>query len=149
LKIYIEYSNILAKIFITVFLCLRSSTDLLYLKPTLKDWLYQSPDCNSIRKLLERDISRTLDSIKKIGYSTVELAGTIGLEPDTLARMFKLKGLSVTSIHFMLADFEDSLPKVNRYTSLFGAKNVVLAWINPSEFNSIEKYRKLADKLNK
>lgn len=101
----------------------------------------------TLRNQLEQNCEATLDSIKKIGYNSVELAGTCGLPPDSLAAVLESKKLKVLSMHLQLADF-DSLPAVIRNAKLFGAEHVALAWINPAKFSTPADYRNLARNLN-
>lgn len=119
--------------------------------------LVQTPACRekltpgiqlyTLRNQLEQNCEATLDSIKKIGYNSVELAGTCGLPPDSLAQLLKSKELKVLSMHLQLADL-DSLPAVIGNARLFGATHVALAWINPAQFTTLDQYRKLARDLN-
>jgi sugar phosphate isomerase/epimerase len=89
----------------------------------------------SLRDQFKQDVPGTLDKVKAFGFTTVETAGTYGLEPEKFVAMLKERGLTAVSGHFGYEAMEKDLPAVIKEAKALGVKYAACAWI-PHEVGS-------------
>jgi sugar phosphate isomerase/epimerase len=83
----------------------------------------------SLRDQFAKDVPRTLDTVKKMGFTDVELAGTYGLSPEQFQMQLDAHGLQAISAHFPYERFRTNLDGIIREARVFGLKYVGCAWI--------------------
>jgi len=83
----------------------------------------------SLRDQFAKDVPGTLDTVKKLGFTDVELAGTYGLTPEQFRAQLDAHGLRAVSGHFPYDGFRTNLDGIIREAKVFGLKYVGCAWI--------------------
>ena len=83
----------------------------------------------SLRDQFAKDVPGTLDTVKKLGFTDVELAGTYGLTPEQVRAQLDAHGLRAVSGHFPYDGFRTNLDGIIREAKVFGLKYVGCAWI--------------------
>jgi sugar phosphate isomerase/epimerase len=89
----------------------------------------------SLRDQFKSDVPGTLDKVKAFGFTTVETAGTYGIEPAKFVAMLKERGLSPVSGHFGYEAMSKDISAVIKEAKTLGVKYAVVAWI-PHEIGS-------------
>ncbi len=85
--------------------------------------------------------------VAQMGYAGVETAGFPGTTPQAAAKLFAELGLAVTSAHSALP-LGDKKNEVLDTMAAIGCKRIVLAWLPPAQFESLEGIYQAADMLN-
>ncbi|RYY50589.1 MAG: sugar phosphate isomerase/epimerase [Chitinophagaceae bacterium] len=120
----------------------------------------------TVRRQLEQDPATTLDRVAQIGYREVELAtytGTqlfYGMKPADFAALLWRSGLKAVSSHYRLG--AESIPAQQQQGTLLhgwdravddaaalGLRYLVCAWLSPEERSSLDRYKALAETLNR
>jgi sugar phosphate isomerase/epimerase len=83
----------------------------------------------SLRDQFAKDVPGTLDTVKKMGFTDVELAGTYHLTPEQFRAQLDARGLRAVSGHFPYEDFRTNLDSILRQVKVFGMKYAGCAWI--------------------
>lgn len=87
----------------------------------------------SLRDQFAKDVPGTLDLVKKLGFTDVELAGTYNLSPEQFKAQLDAHGLRAVSGHFPYERFRDDLDGIIREATLFGIRYIGCAWIPHSD----------------
>ncbi|MEY2466266.1 MAG: hypothetical protein QOD03_787 [Verrucomicrobiota bacterium] len=83
----------------------------------------------SLRDAFAKDVPGTLDKVKAMGFTNVELAGTYGLTAKQFKAELDARGLKAVSAHFPFDSFRTNLDGVVSDAKIFGLKYVGCAWI--------------------
>lgn len=78
----------------------------------------------------EKGVPATLDLVKSFGFTTVELAGTYGLDPAEFLAMLEARGLHAVSGHFPYARWKTDPDGVVREAKELGLRYAGCAWAN-------------------
>lgn len=83
----------------------------------------------SLRAQFAKDVSGTLDKVKALGFTNVELAGTYGLTAEQFKALLDARGLKAVSAHFPFDQFRTNLDGIIHDAKIFGLQYVGCAWI--------------------
>ncbi|MEJ2594989.1 MAG: sugar phosphate isomerase/epimerase [bacterium] len=105
----------------------------------------------TLRDMLAEDFEGTLDTISRIGYTTVESFGYMegkffGNYPGEFKNILHDYGLKHVSTHIKLS-LKDA-PEIIDDTLESGAQYLILPWLPEEDRQSLDDYKKLADELN-
>jgi sugar phosphate isomerase/epimerase len=101
----------------------------------------------SIRETLAKGFEAGVRKVAEMGYAGVETAGFPGTTPEAAARLFRELGLGVSSAHSALP-LGDKKNEVLDAMAAIGCKRIVLAWLPPEQFTSLEAVYRATDMLN-
>ena len=101
----------------------------------------------TVREEAARDFVGTLEQVAAIGYTAVELAGSVPLSPHEYRAKLDALGLAVAGSHIALARMETELPAVIRECQILGCPTLVCPFL-PPERRSEAAYRHVAASLN-
>ncbi len=101
----------------------------------------------SIREPLAHGFEAGIRRVAAMGYAGVETAGFAGTTPAAAARLFHELGLTVCSAHSALP-VGDKQNEVLDAMAAIGCKRIVLAWLPPEQFASLDAIHRAADMLN-
>jgi sugar phosphate isomerase/epimerase len=103
----------------------------------------------SLRDQFAKDVPGTLDKVRDMGFTNVELAGTYGLSPEEFKAELDKRGLVAVSAHFPYKRFRDDLDGVAREAKIFGLKYAGTAWIDHKDPFDEKTCREAIDVFNK
>jgi sugar phosphate isomerase/epimerase len=83
----------------------------------------------SLRTQFATNVPGTLDLVKRLGFTDVELAGTYKLTPEQFRTELDLRGLKAVSAHFPFDRFRTNVDGIIREAKILGLKYVGCAWI--------------------
>lgn len=101
----------------------------------------------SIRETLAGGYEAGVRRVAAMGYAGMETAGFPGTTPEAAARLFRELGLAVPSAHSALPLGEKKNEVLDTMAAI-GCKRIVLAWLGPEQFTSLEGVYRAADMLN-
>ena len=81
---------------------------------------------NSVRDFAMHDMLGTLKSIKEIGYDSVELASTYGVEAARLKEMLDTVGLKAISAHLPFSSFQENVKTTIAGCQAMGIKHLCI-----------------------
>jgi sugar phosphate isomerase/epimerase len=120
----------------------------------------------TVRDAMQKDPAATLAKVAQIGYTSVEGAtytGTqnfYGMAPAAFAKLLKQNGLIIPSSHYRLGE-EKTNGEISKGTILHdwdkavddasaaGIKYMVCAYLSDAERGGIDRYKTIAEQLNK
>jgi sugar phosphate isomerase/epimerase len=103
----------------------------------------------SLRDQFAKDVPGTLDKVREMGFTSVELAGTYNLTPEEFKAELDKRGLVAVSAHFPYKRLRDDLDGVIREAKLFGLKYAGTAWIDHKDPFDEKQCRDAVDVFNK
>lgn len=84
----------------------------------------------SLRGEVEREgLAAVLGTIRRAGFSGVELAGFYGMDAGALAEQIKAAGLRATGMHVSIDDLADT-DKLTADAGALGLRDVIIAWMD-------------------
>jgi sugar phosphate isomerase/epimerase len=83
----------------------------------------------SLRDQFAKDVPGTLDTVRRLGFTDVELAGTYGQTPEQFRGLLDARGLHAVSAHFPFDRFRTNVDGIISEAKIFGIKYVGCAWI--------------------
>jgi sugar phosphate isomerase/epimerase len=86
----------------------------------------------SLREQFAKDVPGTLDKVRDMGFTDVELAGTYNMTPEEFKAELDKRGLKAVSAHFPYKRFRDDLDGIVRESKVLGLKYAGTAWIEHS-----------------
>jgi len=92
----------------------------------------------SLREQFKKDVSGTLDEVKKFGIKYAELAGTYDLPPEKFKEELEKRGIKPVSGHFAYEKYRDDVESVAMEAKTFGLSYAGCAWI-PHDGDFTEK----------
>jgi sugar phosphate isomerase/epimerase len=106
----------------------------------------------TLRNELSKDAKGTIEKVAKIGYKEIESFGYngkyFGMDPKDFAAFLKNLGLTTPSGHYGLGQLSKGWEKAIEDAQLVGQKYMVLAYLQENERQSLDDYKKVADRLN-
>lgn len=113
----------------------------------------------TIRKKLIADFSATLEEMKMLGYSEIEMCSPLGYSMAGFAPLNKMtgaemkqivtdSGLSCTSSHFTMGELRDSLDNRIEWAQELGMKQMILSTFWLPKSSTVDDYRRAAGELN-
>jgi sugar phosphate isomerase/epimerase len=100
----------------------------------------------SVRDALGQDFVGTIRRIAEIGFVGVETAGMFGESLESAAALFRDLGLTVSGMHTSMP-LGDDKQKVLDTAAALGAKTLVMPWIQPELFTTLDGVKSVAEKL--
>lgn len=105
----------------------------------------------TLRSLIEKDLPGVLQSLHEIGYNSIEPFGFngefFGYEAAEFKRICDDLDLAILSSHSSID--EDNATELAEKGKQAGMEFIVMPWIDSSTLQSIDDYKKFADKLNR
>lgn len=103
----------------------------------------------TLRDAVSKDLGGTLKSLANIGFTGAELAGYGDLKTAAAVRKaFDDAGLTVSGMHVSLDVFKADTAAVIADAKTLGCANVILPYVDQSEFTSSEDWRQFAALCN-
>lgn len=114
----------------------------------------------SLRDIIATDVSGVFKKIKKAGYAEVEMYGLnkdnkfFGHTVKQIAEFLKNCGLSSAGGHYTPEDFlynngnGDDVKNICAVANELGHSYVIIAWLDEAQRDTIDKYKKLAERIN-
>lgn len=109
----------------------------------------------SVRGELNVGLDKVFGKIAAAGYGSVEMFGFSATDnffkntPEAVAALLKQHKLVSPSGHYMLDLFENDGQKVVEAALALGHKYVVIPWFPPEQRDSLDDYKRIAEKINK
>jgi sugar phosphate isomerase/epimerase len=137
----------LGGLFMSLFLALSVQGDPVGIGPSFKGPL--GLQLYSLREQFAKDVPGTLDKVRDMGFTNVELAGTYNLTPEEFKAELDKRGLKAVSAHFPYKRIRDDLDGVIREAKLFGLEYAGTAWIEHKDPFDEKTCREAIDVFNK
>lgn len=102
----------------------------------------------TVRDMFEKDASATLKALAEIGVKDCETAGLFDYKAGDIRKMLDDNGLVSRSAHIRLPAIQEGIGADLEAAESLGQDRLYLGWI-PEEERTPDKYRALADMLNK
>lgn len=101
----------------------------------------------SVREPLREDTTATLQRVKEIGYSHVELADTAGKSAEAFKADLDAAGLTVVSCHVDMAACQTDLAGAIRDCQTLGAGWAIIPWLSGEENKTAEDWAARATEM--
>jgi len=103
----------------------------------------------SVRAECEKNLPGTIAAVADIGYQGVEFAGFYDYSAQDLRKLLDDNGLKCCGSHTQLDTLlGDNLPKTIEFNKIIGNKYLIVPWLDPNKYNSVEGWKKAADMFN-
>lgn len=114
----------------------------------------------TLRDIIATDVLSTFKKIKSAGYTEVEMYGLdkdnkfFGHTVKQIAGFLKTSGLSSSGGHYTPEDFlynngnGDDVKNICAVANELGHSYVIIAWLDEAQRDTIDKYKKLAERIN-
>jgi len=112
-------------------------------------------------QIQEQGISSILEKVAAIGYKEVETfsysnEGIFGVSPSEFKKMCDDNGLNIASGHYLTGRHDDTMTgtimngwkQAIEDATTMEQENMVIAWLHPSERETLDQYKKLSEMLN-
>ena len=103
----------------------------------------------TVRDAMKSDFEGTIAKVAATGYKEVEFAGYFGKSPKDVRALLDKNGLTSPSCHVPYTTLEDSWPEALDAAHAIGHKIIVNPWIEPTQRNSPDGWKKAAELFNK
>jgi sugar phosphate isomerase/epimerase len=103
----------------------------------------------TVRDLMKTDVPGTLAKVASIGYKEVEFAGYFDRSPKDLRALLDKVGLAAPSCHVSYSVVQNKWPETIEAGKILGHKYIVCPWIDDSQRQSLDGYKRAADLFNK
>ena len=100
------------------------------------------------RKQFEIDIPSTLDTIKKLGITDIEISNLFGTTAENFRKMLDEKGIKCSSFGVSYPDLFNKTDEVGRNAKKLGAEYVRIASIPHKDSLTLEETKKAIDDFN-
>lgn len=124
-------------------------TKSVFANPTEKSLAKIGVQLYTVRSLMEKDFTGTLEKVAAAGYKEVEFAGYYEQKPKNVKKLLDRLGLKAPSTHQGLAVFEQKMDWLVETAKVVGHEYVVCPWLSAEQRGSIDHYKKLATSFNK
>lgn len=101
------------------------------------------------RYSFEKDIAKTLDTIRALGITNMEFSNLFGSEPEELRKMLDERNMICTSFGVSYDALVNKTEEVARNAKTLGAEFVRVAWIPHEGAFTLEDAKKAIDDFNK
>ncbi|MBN2591962.1 MAG: sugar phosphate isomerase/epimerase [Sedimentisphaerales bacterium] len=103
----------------------------------------------SVRTECQKDLPGTIEAVADIGYQGVEFAGYYDYSAKDLRKLLDDNGLKCCGTHAQLDTLlGENLPKTIEFNKIIGNKYLIVPWLDPEKYNSVEGWKKAADMFN-
>jgi len=103
----------------------------------------------SVRTECQKDLPATIKTVADIGYQGVEFAGYYDYSAKDIRKLLDDNGLKCCGSHTQLDTLlGDNLPKTIEFNKIIGNKYLIVPWLDPKEYSSVEGWKKAADMFN-
>ena len=102
----------------------------------------------TVRDLMKKNVSLTLQRIAEIGYKEVEFAGYFGKTTKEIKAILSDNGLKSPSTHIEMDAIYNNPNKAIDTALEVGHEHIVMAWLAESERQNIDQYREYVDLYN-
>jgi sugar phosphate isomerase/epimerase len=103
----------------------------------------------SVRTECQKDLPATIAAVADIGYQGVEFAGYYDYSAKDLRKLLDDNGLKCCGSHTQLDTLlGDNLSKTIEFNKTIGNKHLIVPWLDPNQYNSVEGWKKAADMFN-
>jgi sugar phosphate isomerase/epimerase len=103
----------------------------------------------SLRDQFAMDVPGTLDKVRDMGFTDVELAGTYGMSPQEFRAELDKRSLRAVSAHFPYEKYRDDPEGVVHDAKILGLKYAGTAWITHKDPFDEKQCREAIDVFNK
>ncbi len=103
----------------------------------------------TVRDLMKTDVPGTLAKIAAIGYKEVEFAGYFDHSPKDLRAILDKDGLTAPACHVSYAVVQNKWPEAIEAGQILGHKYIVCPWIDDSQRQSLDGYKRAVELFNK
>lgn len=102
----------------------------------------------TLRDMMEKSVSETLNLVAGVGFNEVEFAGYFGHKASDIKTMLHKAGLTAPSVHVPLDDLRHKLSQVISDAKTIGHHYIVLPWLPAEQRGThINDYKKLAAEM--
>ncbi|MDR3111149.1 MAG: sugar phosphate isomerase/epimerase [Planctomycetaceae bacterium] len=102
----------------------------------------------SVRDAAKNDLAGTLKKIGEIGYDGVEFAGYYGKDAKEVRKYLDDAGLKCSGTHTGIGDLRGKFDQTVELHKTLGTKYIIVPWIDPKEFKTVDGIKKYADEFN-
>jgi sugar phosphate isomerase/epimerase len=102
----------------------------------------------TVRDLLKSDFAGTLRNVALLGYREVEFAGIIGDDVRRTRDLLRRVDLAAPSLHVDYASLRSDPERSFETAHVLEARYVVCPWLDPSERQTAEDWKRICDRLN-
>ncbi len=103
----------------------------------------------SVRTECQKDLPATIAAVADIGYQGVEFAGYYDYSATDLRKLLDDNGLKCCGTHAQLDTLlGDNLPKTIEFNKIIGNKYLIVPWLDPKKYGSVEGWKNAADMFN-
>lgn len=103
----------------------------------------------SIRTECKKDFPASIAAVAEMGYQGVEFAGYYDTSAKDLRKILDDNGLKVAGTHTQLDTLSPKkLPKTVEYNHIIGNQNLIVPWLNPSDYPTKDSWIRLAETFN-
>jgi sugar phosphate isomerase/epimerase len=103
----------------------------------------------TVRDLMERSVSDTLERVAALGYEEVEFAGYFGASPARIRSVLDAVGLASPSAHVSLEELEQQSDALFDAAEIIGHRYLVVPSLAPEDRGSIADFRRVAARLDR
>ncbi|MDS0295429.1 sugar phosphate isomerase/epimerase family protein [Halogeometricum luteum] len=97
---------------------------------------------------VEDDLPAVIERVGETEFEGVELAGLGDADPDAVGEALASADLELAAAHVGLETLEESLEETAETYRELGCEDVVVPWLEPDEFESVESVEAAAERLN-
>jgi sugar phosphate isomerase/epimerase len=102
----------------------------------------------TLRSVMQDDFPGTLEQVAELGYDEVEFAGYYDRSPAEVADLLERLGLKSPATHVPLGRMVEAPEQVIETVRAIGHRYVVCPYLAEEQRQSLDDYRRLADRLN-
>jgi sugar phosphate isomerase/epimerase len=102
----------------------------------------------TVRDLMKKDFTGTLEKVAAVGYKEVEFAGYFDNKPEDVRKLLDRLNLKAPATHISIEALRDRLDSVIQTAKAVGHQYIVCPWLSPME-RSLENYKAHAAFFNK
>ncbi len=103
----------------------------------------------TVRDLMKTDVPGTLAKVAAIGYKEVEFAGYFDRSPKDLRAILDKNGLTAPACHVSYAVVQNKWPEAIEAGHILGHKYIICPWIDDSQRQSADGYKRAVELFNK
>ena len=103
----------------------------------------------TVRDAMKSDFEGTVAKVAATGYKEVEFAGYFDKSPKDIRAILDKNGLTAPSCHVPYSTLEKTWPEALDAAHVIGHKIIVNPWIEPSQRDSDDGWKRAADLFNK
>jgi len=102
----------------------------------------------TVRSLMAESVEQTLETVARIGYREVELAGLFDRSPRQFREILDRVGLTAPATHLGIDVFRSGLDRAIEDAGILGHRYLILPSLPRDAFDSVGSLRGIADEMN-